>query len=112
MAQRLELLQGTLDMLVLKACASGPLHGHAIARRLRELSDEALTVEEGSLYPALHRLERKGELTAQWGKSENNRRARFYSLSRRGRARLRGEIDAWQRLCTAVGLVLAEPEGA
>jgi transcriptional regulator len=102
-----ELLRGTLDLLILSACASGPLHGHAIARWIHEQGQEVLRVEEGTLYPALHRLERGGDLRAKWGRSENNRRARFYSLSRRGRKRLAEETEGWRRLSGAVAQVLA-----
>lgn len=103
---RLDLPQGTLDLLILKALSLEPQHGWAISERIRQISREALSVQQGSLYPALHRLERRGWIKAKWGVSENNRRAKFYELTRRGRAQLAAEADAWERLAAAVGLVL------
>ena len=103
---RLDLPQGTLDLLILKAVSLEPQHGWAISERIRQISRQALSVRQGSLYPALHRLERRGWIRARWGASENNRRARFYELTRRGRVQLAAESDAWERLATAVGLVL------
>ncbi len=103
---RLDLPQGTLDLLILKAVSLEPQHGWAISERIRQISRQALSVRQGSLYPALHRLERRGWIRARWGASENNRRAKFYELTRRGRAQLAAESDAWERLATAVGLVL------
>jgi PadR family transcriptional regulator len=103
---RLDLPQGTLDLLILKAVSLGPQHGWAIAERIHQISHEALRVQQGSLYPALHRLERRGWIKAAWGASENNRRAKFYALTKRGRAQLGTEADAWERLARAVGLVL------
>src|SRR5207247_10887568 len=87
-ATKAELLQGTLDLLILKTLTAGPMHGYAIAQRIQQRSDDVLVVEEGSLYPALYRMEAKGWLTAEWGKSENNRRAKFYSLTRADRRQL------------------------
>jgi transcriptional regulator len=101
-----DLLQGTLDLLILKTIALEPLHGWAIAQRIRQLSNDVLHVQQGSLYPALQRLERQGWITADWGASENNRRARFYRLTAAGRRRLEKEEAAWERLAGAVALLL------
>src|SRR5215467_3821224 len=98
----IELLQGTLDMLGLKVLAPGPLHGFEIAQRIHDLSREALTVEEGSLYPALYRMQDRGWVTSEWGQSENKRRAKYYELTRAGRRQLEREADSWQRLCVAI----------
>ncbi len=104
---RLEFFRGTLDVLVLKALAWGPLHGYAITGFIRRQSDEALLVEEGTLYPALWRLESKGLLDSEWGLSENNRKAKFYRLTPRGRRQLRQETTTWQAYAAAVSKVLA-----
>ncbi len=101
-----ELLQGTLDLLILKTLAAGPLHGYAIAQRIQKRSEEVLVVEEGSLYPALYRMEAKGWIRADWGKSENNRRAKYYELTRVGRRRLEEETALWDRIRRAISLVL------
>lgn len=101
------LLQGTLDLLVLHALQRGPLHGYAIAQTIHLLSDEVLTVEEGSLYPALYRLELDGAIEATWGLSENNRKAKYYEITRRGKKRIAEQQKTWHRLSTAVGRVLA-----
>ncbi len=101
-----ELLQGTLDLLILKTLAAGPLHGYSIAQRIQQRSDDVLVVEEGSLYPALYRMEEKGWIRAEWGKSENNRRAKYYELTRTGRKQLEEEIDVWERVHRAITLVL------
>ncbi len=101
-----DLLQGTLDLLVLRTLQAGPLHGYAIAQRIQQRSDEVLVVEEGSLYPALYRMEDKGWITAEWGKSENNRRAKYYSLTRAGRRQLETETALWERVHRAIALVL------
>ena len=101
------LLRGTLDVLILKALTWGPRHGYAVAEWVNEVTDRELLVEEGPLYTALHRLEKNGWLTAEWGYSENNRRAKFYSLSRSGRAQLRTEMSSWERYVRAVGKALA-----
>jgi len=101
-----ELLQGTLDLLILKTLNAGPLHGYAVAQRIQQRSDDVLVVEEGSLYPALYRMEEKGWIAAQWGRSENNRRAKFYSLTRAGRKQLVEETALWERVCRAITLVL------
>jgi PadR family transcriptional regulator, regulatory protein PadR len=106
MPDRLDLPQGTLDLLILKSLSSGPRHGWAISELLRQVSDEALQVPQGSLYPALHRLERRGWISAEWGASENNRRAKYYALTRTGRKQLDRETAAWARLTAAVDLVL------
>ena len=101
-----ELLQGTLDLLILTTLAASPLHGYTIAQRIQECSDDVLVVEEGSLYPCLYRMEEKGWIAAEWGKSENNRRAKFYSLTRAGRKQLVEETALWERVCRAITLVL------
>ena len=103
---RADLLQGTLDLLILKALALGPMHGWGIAQRLRQLSAEALQVQQGSLYPAVHRLEKQGLVRSSWGQSENNRRARFYELTRAGQRRLAEEAETWERFAAAVAQVL------
>jgi PadR family transcriptional regulator PadR len=101
-----ELLQGTLDLLILKTLAPGPRHGYAIAQHIQQRTDDVLVVEEGSLYPALYRMEEKGWIAAEWGKSENNRRAKFYDLTRAGRKQLEEETALWERVCRAITLVL------
>ena len=101
-----ELLQGTLDLLILKTLNTGPLHGYSIVQSIQRRSDEILAVEEGSLYPSLHRMEEKGWLAASWGRSENNRRAKYYSLTRAGRKQLEEETVIWERVCRAITLVL------
>jgi len=103
---RLDLVQGTLDMLVLKALAWGPRHGYDIARWLQQTTDDALTVEEGSLYPALHRMSRRGWLKAEWGVSENNRRAKYYTLTAQGRQQLQDEASTWGEFIDAVAKVM------
>ncbi|MGA2862988.1 MAG: PadR family transcriptional regulator [Verrucomicrobiota bacterium] len=105
-ATKAELLQGTLDLLILKTLVPGPLHGYAIAQRIQQRSDDLLVVEEGSLYPALYRMEDKRWISAEWGKSENNRRAKYYSLTRAGRRQLEEETALWERVCRAITLVL------
>jgi PadR family transcriptional regulator PadR len=102
----LDLLQGTLDLLVLKTLTWGPMHGYSVARLIRERSDNVFLVEEGALYPALHRLERAGWIESEWGMSENNRKAKFYQLTTRGRAQLRAEVATWQKYTKAVAGVL------
>ena len=104
----LELVQGTLDVLILKCLTGGPLHGAAVAERVRERSGEELRVEEGALYPALHRLEKRGLLEAEWGLSEKNRRVKLYRLTPEGRAHLSAETQVWQRYVAAVSRVLEE----
>jgi transcriptional regulator len=104
--QHLDLPQGTLDLLILKALSLQPMHGWAISERIHQVSRTALTIPQGSLYPALHRLERRGWIRAEWGVSDNNRKAKYYQLTRAGRKQLAMDADAWARLTTAVGLVL------
>lgn len=106
----LPLLQGTLDILVLKALTNEPLHGYAVARWIRETTDDALQIEEGALYTALHRLEKRGWLASDWGLSENNRRAKFYGLTDSGNMQLRKGSRAWTRYAEAVSKVLGMPE--
>ncbi len=108
-ADRMNLPQGSLDLLVLKALALEPLHGWAVSERLGQMSGRAVQVRQGSLYPALHRLERRGWIRARWGSSENNRRAKYYELTRAGRKRLDTESEAWKRLTTVVSQVLDTP---
>jgi PadR family transcriptional regulator, regulatory protein PadR len=103
-----EMLQGTLDMLILRTLVMGPAHGHTIAQVIEHTSENALEVEQGSLYPALHRLEDRGLVSAKWGVSENNRRAKFYQLTAAGRRRLATETSRWRRMTRAIGLVLDE----
>jgi transcriptional regulator len=102
----MELLQGTLDLLVLSVLRREPMHGFGIAQRIQQLSEDALAVEEGSLYPALYRLERRGWIDAEWGQSENNRRAKFYKLTRTGRKRLEAETEGWARMSLAITRVV------
>jgi transcriptional regulator len=104
---RSDLLQGTLDVLVLKTLSNGAMHGWGISQRIQQVSEDVLAVNQGSLYPALHRLEEKGWIQAEWGNSENNRRARYYSLTRAGRRQLAEETESWERFAAAVARVLA-----
>ena len=106
MTDKLDLPQGTLDLLILRAISLEPKHGWSIGERISQISNGALQVPQGSLYPALHRLERRGWIKAEWGESDNNRRAKFYELTRVGRKQLEVETDAWKRLTAAVALVL------
>ena len=106
MAEQAALLPGTLDVLILKSVSLGPLHGYAVLARIEQITQGALLVEQGALYPALYRLEHQGLLDAEWGTSENNRRAKFYSLTAAGRKRLREETDSWNRLATAMAAAL------
>ena len=103
---RLDLPQGTLDLLILKALSLGAMHGWAISERIHQVSRATLQIPQGSLYPALHRLERKGWVRAEWGVSDSNRKAKYYELTAAGRRRLEAETDDWRRLTTAVRLVL------
>ena len=105
--ERLELLQGTLDMLILKSISHAPMHGFGISVRIRQMSQEVLQVEQGSLYPALYRLENRGWIKSEWGVSENNRRAKFYELTGAGQKQLGVETANWERLSSAINLVLA-----
>lgn len=111
MAPSDDLLQGTLDLLILKTLSWGPRHGYAIAKWLEESTDLTLQVEEGSLYPALYRMEKKGWLRAEWGRSELGRRAKFYQLTRAGRIRLDDEVARWRRVSRAVGKVVEAKAG-
>ena len=106
MSDQTDVLQGTLDLLIMRTIALEPLHGWAIAQRIQQISDAMLRVQQGSLYPALHRLEHQGWITAEWGASENNRRARFYALTKAGRAQLAIEVSKWERLSAGVNLVM------
>jgi PadR family transcriptional regulator, regulatory protein PadR len=103
----LDLLQGTLDMLILKTLALGPMHGWGISQRIQQISEDVLRVNQGSLYPALHRLETAGWIEAEWGASENNRQAKFYRLTRTGQKQLREETVQWERMAGAVARILA-----
>jgi PadR family transcriptional regulator PadR len=103
---RTDLLQGTLDMLILKALSLGPMHGYGVGQRIMQLAEDLLRVEEGSLYPALYRLEERGWITSEWGTSDNNRRARFYRLTRTGRKQLQLEEENWERFVLAIGKVM------
>ena len=104
--EKSDLLQGTLDMLILKIVTLGPIHGYGISRRLRQISDEVLLVQQGSLYPALHRLEKRGWLSSDWGESEKGREAKFYKLSAKGKKQLSREQSNWNRLAGAVTRIL------
>ena len=106
-----DLPQGTLDMLILQVVALGPIHGYAIAQRIQQISKDILQVQQGSLYPALHRLENRGLLEAEWKESETGREAKFYSLTAKGRADLKTETANWARLTEAIGLILQLAEG-
>ena len=101
-----ELLQGTLDMLVLKSLVGGPKHGYGVARWIQSTTRDALKIEEGSLYPALHRMQRRGWVSSEWGVSESNRRAKYYQLTRQGSAQLNKEVHAWEQLVGAIDLIL------
>lgn len=109
MTGRIELPQGTVDLLILRTLLSGPQHGWAISERVQQVSSEVLSIQQGSLYPALHRLERRGWIKARWGTSDNNRRAKYYELTRNGQKRLEEGTEAWRKLTVAVEQVL---EGA
>ena len=106
MDKKTDLLQGTLDLLILRTIALEPIHGWAIGQRIQQISKDVLQVQQGSLYPALHRLEHKGLIKAEWGPSENDRRAKFYSLTKTGRKQLEQERATWERLAAAVTLIL------
>src|SRR6476661_5364293 len=111
MADQADLLPGTLDLLILKAVSLGSLHGYGVLLRIQQISAGALLVEQGALYPALYRLEERGMLVSEWGTSENNRRAKYYRLTRKGEKRLREQIDTWNRVAAAIATVLgARPE--
>jgi PadR family transcriptional regulator PadR len=107
MATTTELLQGTLDLLILKAISLGPLHGYGVLLRIQQISRDKLRIQQGSLYPALYRLEHQGLIASAWGESENRRRAKYYRLTAAGKRRLHQELAYWQRLSEAIGLVLS-----
>ena len=107
MTKTTELLQGTLDLLILKAVSLGPLHGYGVLLRIQQISNDALQIQQGSLYPALYRLEHQGLITSQWGESENRRKAKFYRLTAAGRRRLQEEVAYWKRFSEAIGVVVA-----
>jgi PadR family transcriptional regulator, regulatory protein PadR len=112
MGKRVELLPGTLDLLILKAVSLSPQHGYGVLLRIQQITNEALTVDQGALYPALYRLEQKGLLATEWGVSDNNRRAKYYSLTSAGRKRLGEELESWARLVNAMSAAIkAKPEG-
>ncbi len=106
MSKPTDLVQGTLDLLILTVIANGPMHGWAIAQRIKQMSNDVLQVGQGSLYPALHKLEQQGWIEAEWGESDNNRRAKFYSLTRAGRKAMAQEAAQWERLSAAISLVV------
>src|SRR5579862_6776817 len=106
MSRPTDLVQGTLDLLILKTLALGPMHGWAIAQRIKQLSNEVLQVQQGSLYPALHRLEQQAWIQAEWGESDNNRRAKFYALTKAGRKQLEREAISWERLSAAISAIV------
>lgn len=108
MPQPSDLLQGTLDLLILKTLALEPMHGWGIAQRIQQVSNQVLQIGQGSLYPALHRLEYRGWIAAEWGESENNRRAKFYALTKAGKKQLQVELESWDRLAGAVALVVQQ----
>jgi PadR family transcriptional regulator, regulatory protein PadR len=108
---KFDLPQGTLDLLILRVVALGPVHGYAIAQRIQSISKEALQVQQGSLYPALHRLENRKFLVAEWGPTDTGREAKFYRLTKTGEAQLRNETESWARLTEIVGLILQHPQG-
>jgi transcriptional regulator len=111
--RQVDLLQGTLDLLILKAVSLGPLHGYGVLLRIQQLSGEELVIQQGSLYPALYRLEHQGLIFSEWGESENNRKAKYYKLTRAGRERLAGEAEKWNRMAGIIETILrAAPEGA
>ncbi|MGJ5820406.1 PadR family transcriptional regulator [Paludibaculum fermentans] len=112
MPPKSDLPQGTLDLLILKTVAMGPVHGYAIGQRLQQVSRDVVQVPQGSLYPALHRLETRGYLAADWKLTDTGREAKFYQLTRKGRVQLDAEAESWKRLAEAVGLILQVPEGA
>jgi PadR family transcriptional regulator PadR len=109
--EKSDLLQGTLDLLVLKTLALGPMHGYGISQRIEQISEAVLQVNQGSLYPALLRLEQRGWISSEWGASENNRRARYYSLTRLGQRQLAAETEKWERLSAAIGRLLRAVPG-
>ncbi|HZD48992.1 MAG TPA: PadR family transcriptional regulator [Silvibacterium sp.] len=111
MGKQLDLLQGTLDMLILKAVSLGPLHGYGVLLRIQQISGDQLEIQQGSLYPALYRLEHQGAISSEWGESENNRRAKYYRLTAAGRAHLRSETDKWNRMTDVIAGILKTTPG-
>ena len=111
MGTQLDLLQGTLDMLILKAVSLGPLHGYGVLLRIQQISGDQLEIQQGSLYPALYRLEHQGAISSEWGESENNRRAKYYRLTAAGRAHLRSETDKWNRMTDVIAGILKTTPG-
>jgi transcriptional regulator len=103
----MDLLQGTLDLLILKAVSLGPLHGYGVLLRIQQISGEELVIQQGSLYPALYRLEHQGVISSEWGESDNNRKAKYYKLNRAGRERLEAETDKWNRMAGIIGTILS-----
>lgn len=111
--KELSLIQGTLDMLILKAVSLGPLHGYGILLRIQQLAGQQIEIQQGSLYPALYRLEQQGAISSEWGESENNRKAKYYQLTAAGKKRLRAEAESWNRMTGVIGAILAaKPEEA
>lgn len=111
--KQMELLQGTLDLLILKAVSLGPLHGYGVLLRIQQISGEELVIQQGSLYPALYRLEHQGVIAGEWGESENNRKAKYYHLTPAGRRRLEAETEKWNRMAGIIaGILRSTPEGA
>ncbi len=106
MAKQVELMQGTLEMLILKAVSLGQLHGYGVLLRIQQISGERLLIQQGSLYPALYRLEHEGAIKSEWGESENNRRAKFYTLTASGRKQLEAEMEKWNRMAGIIGSIL------
>jgi len=111
MTKQLDILQGTLDMLILKAVSLGPLHGYGVLLRIQQISGDRLEIQQGSLYPALYRLEHQGAITSEWGESDNNRRAKFYRLTVAGRAQLRAETEKWKRMSDVIAGILKTSPG-
>jgi PadR family transcriptional regulator, regulatory protein PadR len=109
--KQLDLLQGTLDMLILKAVSLGPLHGYGVLLRIQQISGEQLEIQQGSLYPALYRLEHQGAIASEWGESENHRRAKYYRLTSAGKAQLRAETDKWNRMAGVIAGILKTAPG-
>jgi transcriptional regulator len=110
-AKQIDLLQGTLDMLILKAVSLGPLHGYGVLLRIQQISEEQLEIQQGSLYPALYRLEHQGLIASEWGESENNRKAKFYKLTAPGRRQLQSETEKWNRMASLIASILrTKPE--
>jgi PadR family transcriptional regulator PadR len=111
LGKQLDILQGTLDMLILKAVSLGPLHGYGVLLRIQQISGDQLEIQQGSLYPALYRLEHQGAIASEWGESENNRRAKYYRLTATGRAQLRSETEKWNRMSNVIAGILKTSPG-